>query len=499
MPSEVQILPGPPTNVNVRSGASRAGWYSPGVPEPIDSDGAASIPGFEFSERLGAGGFGTVFRASDVRHGRDVAIKVLAPMSDEASQRRFDRECRAMGRLAGHPNIAVVHTSGITDDGRPFIAMELLSGGSLAERIRRDGPLAPAEAVGLGVALCDALDHAHDGGVLHLDMKPENVLFSQFDQPKIVDFGIAAVMDDDEGTTTIRATPSYADPVVLDGQPGTALSDVYGVGATLYTALTGVAPYGDGGVVATLRRIAVGTTPRVQRPDLNGVIADVIERAMAHDPADRPASPRELRRSLESAANETPQPPGPVDAAPTGSATVAASAVPTPTGGGASLNSRLGVGLLVAAVAIGGVLLLTRNGDDVGGGDADASDPTVVDVTTSVGRVVTLPNVVGRSGGVARTILEAAGLEVQRGAGCGSEVRGLDPAAGEQVERGAIVELLFEQCIVPDFVGLRLDEAVAVIEEYDGLLIEWPDHCDDVVLGQSPPAGSIVSQGTTIE
>lgn len=258
------------------------------------------IDGFTPLDVLGRGGFGTVHRAADDAHGREVAVKVLGRIDDDSARRRFDRERRAMGTLSGHPSIGIVYTSGFTARNEPYIVMEMIRGGSLADRLEADGPLPPSEVKELGAILAEALHHAHQGGVLHLDLKPENILMSRFGRPKIVDFGIAAIVDDDSATSTIRATPSYADPDVLDGRPGTERSDVYGLAATLYTLLEGSPPYSTGspGMYQVMQRVALDPVPSVERPDVATGFSELLRRAMAKDPVDRPASMEEFERLL---------------------------------------------------------------------------------------------------------------------------------------------------------------------------------------------------------
>ncbi|MFK7920004.1 MAG: protein kinase [Ilumatobacter sp.] len=258
------------------------------------------IDGFTPIDILGQGGFGTVHRAADDAHGREVAIKVLGRITDDSARRRFDRERRAMGTLSGHPTIGIVHTSGFTKNEEPYIVMEMIRGGSLADRIEQDGPLPPNEVVELGVTLAEALDHAHEGGVLHLDLKPENILMSRFGQPKIVDFGIAALIDDESATSTIRATPSFADPMVLDGNPGTEQSDVYGLAATLFTLLEGTPPYSSGpaGLYQMMRRVATDPVPRIERDGVSRELSALLHRAMDKEPAGRPQTMNEFAALL---------------------------------------------------------------------------------------------------------------------------------------------------------------------------------------------------------
>ncbi len=344
------------------------------------------VGGYTTEVELGRGGFGTVYRAMDRTHGRNVALKVLDRFDDAGAQRRFDRERRAMGTLSGHPNIAVVYNSGFTADQRPFIAMELLTGGSLADLLDRRGPLSADEAVEIGVQLCDALAHAHAGGVLHLDMKPENVLLSEFGNVKVVDFGIAALVDD-QRTTTILATPAYADPRVLDGESGTTSSDIYGVAATLYTLLSGTAPYAStSGAMETFNRIANDPVPRVERADIPPALADCLERAMAKDPANRPASMVEFRQQLVDSVR-APRPSASPTAAPLPAAPplVTDPVVPPTVAGKPSTATIAGIGLLALAalLLVGIVAFVVLGGDESNDGErSDGPDTSGVDVST---------------------------------------------------------------------------------------------------------------------
>lgn len=253
-----------------------------GVPE-------LGIEGLTAVDLIGRGGFGAVYRVRDDVHGRELAVKVLPPLPDDSARRQFDRERRAMGVLSDHAGIGTVHTSGFTANGEPYIAMQLIDGGSLAERIAQ-GPLSVRDTLDIGTAMADAVVVAHGAGVLHLDIKPENILFTSRGEPKLVDFGIAKLADDNRATSTIRATPAYAAPEILEGQTATELADVYSLGVTLYAALVGEAPYAGDSMLTVLRRIAVEPVPAITRPDVPAGVVDLLRRAMDKSPAARPPS-----------------------------------------------------------------------------------------------------------------------------------------------------------------------------------------------------------------
>lgn len=277
--------------------------------EGTDADGLSgipAIPGVEDLEPIGRGGFGVVYRGRQPELAREVAVKVVMSAAHGTAVERWRKEIAAMGRLSNHPNIVTVYSGGVTADGRPYLVMPYVPGGSLHDRLTAQGPLGPAETAALGSKLAAALAAAHAVGVLHRDVKPDNVLVSPYDEPQLTDFGIARLLD---STTTVggtvHATIRYAAPEVLSGQPATERSDVYGLGATLYACLTGGAPFAEAGeesIVALVGRIA-SESPRDLRP--RGVpdeLASAIERALAKSPAERTASADELRSELDEAA-----------------------------------------------------------------------------------------------------------------------------------------------------------------------------------------------------
>lgn len=206
---------------------------------------APHIPGLTELRPLGAGGFATVYTAHQPQLGRDVAVKIdNRVLVDERDRRRFLREAQAAAKLSGHPHIIGIHDADITVSGTPYIVMELCTGGSLADQLDNQGPLHPEQVRDLGIKLADALAAAHQAGVLHRDIKPGNILVDRYGTPKLADFGLAALLDAQGGSTVTRdaLSPSYAPPEAFAMAEPTPQADVYSLAATLYTLLAGKPP-----------------------------------------------------------------------------------------------------------------------------------------------------------------------------------------------------------------------------------------------------------------
>ncbi|RZK69869.1 MAG: serine/threonine protein kinase, partial [Rhodococcus sp. (in: high G+C Gram-positive bacteria)] len=200
--------------------------------------------GFEDAQEIGRGGFGVVYRCTQAALDRTVAVKVLTADLDEENRARFLREQRAAGRLTGHPNIVNVLHAGVTENGRPFIVMPYHAQGSLDARIRRHGPLPLDEALRLGVKMAGALETAHRLGILHRDVKPGNILITDYGEPALTDFGIAHIAGGFETTAgVVTGSPAFTAPEVVAGEPPSPAADVYGLGATLFAAITGHAAF----------------------------------------------------------------------------------------------------------------------------------------------------------------------------------------------------------------------------------------------------------------
>src|SRR5271165_1330249 len=193
--------------------------------------------GYDDAQEIGRGGFGAVYRCQQPSLDRTVAIKVLTTDLDPDNLQRFLREQRAMGKLSGHPNIVNIFQVGATKSGRPYIVMQYHPRNSLNARIHDGGPLSWPETLHIGVKMAGALEAAHRLGTLHRDVKPANILLTEYGEPQLTDFGIARIVGGFETRTgVITGSPAFTAPEVLEGRTPTPASDVYSLGATLFCA-----------------------------------------------------------------------------------------------------------------------------------------------------------------------------------------------------------------------------------------------------------------------
>ena len=253
---------------------------------------------------------GAVWRAHDEVLNRTIALKeVQIPATLEGSDgddvhERVLREARAAARLS-HPSATTVYDV-IDEDGRTFIAMELVDAPTLGELVNRHGPLEPDEVARIGLALLAALDAAHEVGMVHRDVKPDNVMVTDTGQVKLTDFGIASVKGDPRLTMSgvILGSPSYMAPEQADGKGAGREADLWSLGATLFFAVEGRAPFKKDSPIATLASVVGDPTPRTTRA---GALAPLLDNLLAKDPSQRPGS-NELRSRLEHVASGSANP-----------------------------------------------------------------------------------------------------------------------------------------------------------------------------------------------
>jgi eukaryotic-like serine/threonine-protein kinase len=258
---------------------------------------------YELEELVGTGGMSSVYRAHDRLLERDVALKVLHQqfVADTDYVERFRREARSVAQLS-HPNIVTVIDRG-EQDGRQFIVFEYINGENLKALVEREGPLPEQDAVRLALQIARALGFAHDNGLVHRDVKPQNVLLNGDGQAKVTDFGIARSLDVKGGLTqtgTVMGTSDYIAPEQARGSRADAQSDIYSLGAVLYELLTGEVPFpGDNFVAVAMRHInEPPPSVRERRPDVSPRLDALIRRAMAKEPRDRFGSMDELCAEL---------------------------------------------------------------------------------------------------------------------------------------------------------------------------------------------------------
>lgn len=302
----------------------------------------------------------SIWAADDDVLGRPVAIKVLAEQYLEQPRfvARFEREARTAALLSGHPHVVTIYDVGEAG-GRPFIVMELLAGGTLAERMAADRP-GRADVMRWLREAASALDFAHEKGVVHRDVKPRNLLFDDRDRLVVADFGIARAAFEDSLTATneLLGTAAYISPEQALGEPATPASDRYALAVVAFEALTGGLPFGGGTLVEIAHRRTTLDPPRAsdRAPELPPGADEVLLRGLAREPAGRWPTATEFVDSLEDALEQ----PAPAPAAPVTSVTWSRP----------RRRVRLAPLLLgLAAIAVGLIAGLTVLNGDGGGGE----------------------------------------------------------------------------------------------------------------------------------
>jgi serine/threonine-protein kinase len=290
----------------------------------------------------------TVYLARDDELDRPVAVKLLAESlaGEPAFRKRFLREARLAARLS-HPNVVSVYDAGETDDGRPYIVMEHVEGATLAELLQKRGRLAVSEAVGLALQACRGLAHAHAAGLVHRDVKPQNLLLRRDGTLKVADFGIARAAETTALTQvgTVLGTAAYLSPEQAAGEKVTVAADVYSLGAVLYELLSGRPPYEPTSLADLAEQQATGSIQAVGglAPEVPRQVEDAVMRSLARNPDYRPASAEAFARELTRDEPATKVAPAPRRAA------------------GRRVWLALAATLAAAAVALG-VALATRGG-----------------------------------------------------------------------------------------------------------------------------------------
>jgi beta-lactam-binding protein with PASTA domain/tRNA A-37 threonylcarbamoyl transferase component Bud32 len=449
--------------------------------------------------RLGSGGMADVYCADDQQLGRKVALKVLYRRfaEDQEFVERFRREASSAAGLQ-HQHVVSVYDRG-EFDGTYWIAMEYLDGRTLKRVIVEEGPLEPARAIDLAIQILRAARFAHRRGVIHRDLKPHNVIVDAEGRAKVTDFGIArAGASDMTQTGSIMGTAQYLSPEQAQGHAVSAQSDIYSVGIILYEMLTGRVPFdGESAVTIALKQVSEQPiAPSQLNPAIPPGLEAAVMRALAKDPAQRFPDADAFIAALQgedvppteaTAIAPAPPPPPVMPPPPVVAAPVAAAPVPVdPDAEGGRWWAWL-IGLLVvAALIIGGVLLLAGT------------------------KKVTVPDVVGASQASAEKALRDKGFSTdstfetspkQKG-----QVIGQDPSGGTAAKKGSTVHLTVSggpgQASVPPVAGLGRRAAAKRLTKLGFTVTEelqFDDHVPrDHVIETRPPEGTQLDKGMQV-
>ncbi|MDR5701305.1 serine/threonine-protein kinase [Agromyces aerolatus] len=267
-----------------------------------------NLPGFAFVRVLGSGGFADVFLYEQNMPRRLVAVKVLlAEVVNDQVRQMFQAEANLMAQLSSHPSILTVYQASVAADGRPYLVMEFCSS-SLAHRYRTQ-PLPLSEAVSIGVRIASAVETAHRQGVLHRDIKPSNILTTAYGHPVLADFGIAATLAQIEHAGSVGMSIPWSAPEVLREQvSGSVASEVWSLGATVFSFLAGRSPFespeGDNSSSALVARIGRAKLPPLGRADVPPSLEQVLARGLQRRPESRQESALEFARDLQAVEDE---------------------------------------------------------------------------------------------------------------------------------------------------------------------------------------------------
>src|SRR4051794_13327159 len=436
---------------------------------------------YKAEKRLGSGGMAEVWCASDSVLGRRVALKLLGDRfaEDDEFRERFRREAQAAAGLA-HPNIVGIFDRGEWD-GTPYIAMELVDGRTLKDLVRERGPLPPEMAIALLIQVLRALGYAHRRGIVHRDVKPQNVILDNEGQAKVADFGIArAGASEMTETGTIVGTVQYLSPEQAQGNPVSPRSDLYSAGIVLYELLTGRVPFdAESPVSIALKQISERPVPPSQlRPGIPPALEAVVMRALEKDPARRFASADEFIAALEAARR------APAAAPP------AVVREPEPWVDEDEPGSRWWlwlVLLLVLLAAVGGAYLLTR------------------------GKQVEVPDVVGKTATAAADTLHAHNLEVKFNSVVSQKVARdhvieQAPRGGDSAQEHSTVLLTVSagrgSAPVPQVQGLSRKAAEDALRTAGFNVKVKKAYSDSVpsgkVISSDPPEGQTLDRGKTV-
>lgn len=497
---------------------------------------------YRLVELVGAGGMATVYRGEDLLLERSVAVKFLREpfASDPTFRERFLGEARAAARL-DHPGIVRIYDVGQDEGGHPYIVMELIEGDDLKTLIRRDGPLPVSQALNLTRQISAGVGHAHRAGIVHCDLKPQNILVTASGETKVADFGIARAFQGDERTAqqqpedVVWGSPHYISPEQARGDAPTPASDVYSIGVVLYEMLAGVPPFHDPDPsVLAMKHLRESPAPLASlNPRVPPGLDALVRRALAKDVAARFQNadqlaiaintymqqgegytrPQAAMESPVAAARRTPPPPTVVPGTRFEPEHHTQPVDPVNDGPDFTLWALIGV----AAIAVIGLIPLWiyvyqnyTQTVPVPTPEATTAPPT----TTVAEAVVSVPNLTGLSAPDAQRLAEGLGLGIEvLGEKESTDARPgaileQTPKPGSRVPVDTVIEVILASgrpLTLQDVVGYNLNDGNVRVQdglEADGLLVTidevWSREVDGYILTQEPAAGTPVRAGDMI-
>ncbi|SDY54238.1 serine/threonine-protein kinase [Herbiconiux ginsengi] len=260
------------------------------------------LAGFDYLQTIGSGGFADVYLYEQHLPRRRVAVKVLATdVFDDRAVEHFRDEANLMAQLSTHPSIVTIHQAGIAETGQPYLVMEYCAQPNFGSRFRA-APIPVTEALAVGVQIAGAVETAHRAGILHRDIKPANILVTDYHRPALADFGIAGTLGAAHAIDAL-SVPWAAPEVLTDEATLRVSSDVYALGATIYSLLAGRAPFeipgGDNSAEAMSARIRAGGLPPIGRADVPPAVEEAIAVALSASPSARSTSALAFGRALQ--------------------------------------------------------------------------------------------------------------------------------------------------------------------------------------------------------
>ncbi len=455
---------------------------------------------YELVEFIGKGGMALVYRAIDKRTGHNVAVKILRPEYNQDAEfcSRFEREAMAASKMSHHNIVNLLDVG--QDDNMRYLVMEYVRGRTLKEVIKQKGALKPAVAAQIGIRILSALQHAHKNGIIHRDIKPQNILVHSDGLIKVGDFGIARVVGSNTISTDdiVMGSVHYFSPEQAKGEPVTEASALYSVGVVLYEMLTGKPPFdGETPVAIAMQHIGSKAQPiREIAPSVPPALERVVEKAMEKRPERRYQSALEMAQDLQRALQEpeggwmgpSPQPsPSPDQAS-------GNTDRQKPVRSGSWIWTRIGVGVM--AVMVLGVLAL---------GAAQIYDQ-VVNATAA-------PYCLDETEADALRLLTRAGLacevtrisDAKKAAGY---VIMQSPEFGTPMRKNETVFLTIstgpEEQAIPSIIGYSVEEARDELERLGFTLLALPERMLstsvwDTVLFQNPEEGEMMPSGSVVQ